>query len=140
MTSPQTPPKTAQIVTPPKDDDDMADTPQIRALRMAVIVMGLLLVVGFLTVIARIVYLASRPAAQGGGPAAAVSAISGAELKPEAVLGLPADANVKTLSLSGDRLAVQYVSPRGDGIAILDLVSGRVVSRVKVQPGESGAK
>lgn len=129
MTSPKSPPQ------PMKDDDEAVDTPQLRALRMAVTVMGLILIVGFLTVIARVVYLASRPPAQAAAQSAAPVAglVGGLPLKPEALLDLPADANVKSLSLSGDRLAVQYVSPRGDGIAVVDLVTGKVVSRIRVE-------
>lgn len=126
------------------NEEQLADTPQIRALRMAVFVMGIVLIVGFLAVIGRIVYLASRTPAQapaqavaagGASPGPAVAPGSAAvALKPEALLELPADANVRSLSLSGERLAVQYTSPRGDGIAVLDLVTGRVVSRVRITP------
>ncbi len=125
-------PKAVAGAAPQDDDEALADTPQIRALRMAVTVMGLILIVGFLTVIARVVYLASRPPAQAVAASGAPAVGSAVALKPEALLELPADASVKAVSLSGDRLAVQYVSPRGDGIAILDLASGRVVSRVKL--------
>lgn len=110
-------------------DDEGEDTPQIRALRIAVAVMSLLLVVGFITVIARIIYLTSRPNAPN---AATATATTGAALKPEAVLGLPAGGSIKSMSLSGNRLAVHYVSPLGDGIAILDLEQGRVLSRVSI--------
>ena len=96
-------------------------------LRMAVIGMSLLLIVGFITVIARIIYLTSRPAT----PVAAATT-AGTPIKPEALLDLPANGSVKSLSLSGNRLAVHYVSPLGDGIAILDLEQGRVVSRLAV--------
>ena len=87
---------------------------------MAVIGMSLLLIVGFITVIARIIYLTSRPAT----PVAAATT-AGTPIKPEALLDLPANGSVKSLSLSGNRLAVHYVSPLGDGIAILDLEQGR---------------
>ena len=102
------------------------------------LLLSAMLVVGLLTVIARIVYLASRPPAQATAVAgAAAGSAPGAgllPLQPEALLELPADASVKALSLSGERLAVQYISPRGDGIAVLDLTTGRVVSRVKLAP------
>lgn len=131
---------TAPAQPPTKDsEEDIADTPQIRALRKAVIGMALLLVVGFVAVIGRVVYLVSRPPAQAsavvqaaGGPAGGTSAAS--PLQSEAALDLPADASIRGLSLAGDRLAVHYSSPRGDGISILDLASGRVVSRVKIAP------
>ena len=130
---------TAPTQPPTKDsEEDIADTPQIRALRKAVIGMALLLVVGFVAVIGRVVYLVSRPPAQAsavaltaGGPAGVAPT---AALQAEAALDLPADASIRGLSLAGDRLAVHYSSPRGDGISILDLTSGRVVSRVRIAP------
>ena len=124
------PPKSGPAISPKtsRDDDAAAEeTPQIRALRMAVIGMSLLLIVGFITVIARIIYLTSRPAAS-----VAAATTAGTPIKPEALLDLPADGSVKSLSLSGNRLAVHYVSPLGDGIAILDLEQGRVISRLAV--------
>ena len=123
-------PKSAPAIYPKTSGDEDAateETPQIRALRMAVIGMSLLLIVGFITVIARIIYLTSRPAT----PVAAATT-AGTPIKPEALLDLPANGSVKSLSLSGNRLAVHYVSPLGDGIAILDLEQGRVISRLAV--------
>ncbi len=112
-----------------KDDEAaFVETPQLRALRMAVIGMGVVLIVGFLIILARIFYLASRPGALTSAPAAAV-------LAAEPALALPASASIKSLSLSGNRLAVQYVSPLGDGVAIIDLETGRTLSRVKITTG-----
>lgn len=113
----------------PRDDDaEFVETPQLRALRLAVIGMGVVLVVGFIIILARIFYLASRPGALASSPAAAV-------LHAEPALQLPAGGAVRSVSLSGNRLAVQYVSPAGDGIAILDLETGRTLSRVKISAG-----
>jgi len=99
---------------------------QVRALKIAIAVMGVLIVVGLLTVIARIIYLAGKPKAQ---PASA-----GSIVVPDARLALPAGAAIRQVSLSGDRLAVHYEAPAGAGIAILDLATGRVLSRVQVVP------
>lgn len=109
-----------------------ADTAQLRALRIAVIVMSLLLVVGFVTVIARIIYLASRSSAQPS--AAAVTALtpsSALALKPEVALPLPPGAAIAGTSLDGARLTVTYTAPTGGGIVILDLETGRVLSRIR---------
>jgi hypothetical protein len=95
-----------------------------RALKFAVIGMGVLIVLGVLTVIGRIVYLASR------GPAA--SGTSAIATTPR--LALPAGAVIRNVSLSGDRMAVHFDATTGSGIAILDLATGRVLSRVELIP------
>lgn len=101
---------------------------QVRALKIAIVVMGILIVLGLLSVIARIIYLAGKPRAQALAPAGAQ------QLASEPRLTLPPGAAIRNVSLSGDRLAVQYDAPSGSGIAILELDSGRVLSRVRIVP------
>ncbi len=96
-----------------------------RNLKIVVIAMGLLIVLGVLTVIGRIIYLASRGGAQ--------SSSSGA-LATAPRLALPAGAAIRSLSMSGDRLAIHFDAASGAGIAILDLASGKVMSRVELVP------
>ncbi len=104
---------------------------QVRGLKIAVIVMGVLLVGGFAFVMAAIVYQASKlggKTADEPGPAAApVSA-------PEATLIIPPDATVTSLALDGDRLALHLQSSAGAEIAVIDVVSGKVLSRIKLEP------
>ena len=95
-----------------------------RMLKVAIVAMGVMVVAGLLTVIGRIVYLASQDGQQ-------ASTASGA-IAPAARLGLPEGASVRSVALSGDRLAVHYDAPGGSGIAILDLASGRALSRVDI--------
>jgi hypothetical protein len=107
----------------------MPDGPGVRALKILVVVMGIMMVVGIVVVIGRIVYLANQRSAQG------TSIVSSASrLAPQAQLALPAGASIRQVSLSGDRLAVYYDSPSGSGVAIMDLATGSVLSRVKVVP------
>lgn len=96
-----------------------------RNLKLAVIAMGVLIVLGVLTVIGRIIYLASR----GGAQSASTSALATAPR-----LSLPAGATIRSLSMAGDRLAVHFDAASGSGIAILDLASGKVLSRVELVP------
>lgn len=112
------------LPTPP-----MPDTPGVRALKFAVIGMGVLIVLGVLTVIGRIVYLANQ-----GPRQASTVAVSGAKLAASPRLSLPAGAQIRQVSLSGDRMAVHYESASGNGIAVLDLVTGNVISRIEVVP------
>ena len=108
------------------DNVNLSD-PQVRALRIAVIVMGVLIVMGLVAVIGRIVYLMARPSA----PSA--SAASG-RLAPEITASLPAGAHIKTVTLLGDRVAIHYEGATGSGIVVIDLASGRTLSRLKVVP------
>jgi hypothetical protein len=96
---------------------------QLKLLKAAIAVMSAILVVGFAVVAGRIAYLASQSGRQ-ALPAPA----------PQAQLDLPAGAQVRGMSMSGERLAVHYEAPSGAGIAILDLVTGRSVTHINVVP------
>ena len=98
---------------------------QVRVLKIAVIVMGLLLAGGFAFVLAAIVYQASG-GGRGGIPA-------GAE-PTAAELHVPKDATVSALSLNGDRLALHLQSSAGPEIVVLDLKTGTVLARIKLMP------
>lgn len=111
------------------------DTPSMRMMKYAVIGMGIVLILGFFIILARIVYLTSRMDA---------SVPAGQTLS----VGVPVGAEVTTMSLSGNRLALHLTGPsQGERfITIVDLASGRVISRVRLVPesgeaasGDSGA-
>jgi hypothetical protein len=100
---------------------------QVRILKIAVIVMGILLVGGFAFVLAAIVYQASRPKQDGA-----------VTLPPDgaaAIIDLPVGpgAGVTALTLDGNRLALHLTGGDGPEIVVLDLASGKVVSRVKLK-------
>jgi hypothetical protein len=97
---------------------DMFTPSQIRALKFAVVGMGVLLLAGFALVIGRIVYLTNRAPPLERPPAATASQPSA---KP---LALPPGAVVRHLSMSDSRLAVHFEGPGGSGIRILDLAQG----------------
>jgi hypothetical protein len=104
---------------------------QVRILKVAVIAMGILLVGGFAFVLAAIVYQASRPAQVAAGRSATDSLTqSGLNID----LPVPRDASVGALSLDGNRLAVQLNGSAGAEIAIIDLASGKIVARVRLEP------
>ena len=91
---------------------------QVRMLKIAVIVMGVLLVGGFAFVLAAIVYQASRPAQDGRvAGAQAVPGQGGVSID----LPVPAGAAVSAMSLDGNRLAVHLNGPAGPEIAVIDL-------------------
>jgi hypothetical protein len=100
---------------------------QVRVLKIAVIVMGLLLVGGFAFVLAAIVYQASR-----GGQDRDASAppLGGMDVE----FAIAKDASVTALSLDGDRLAVHLDSAAGPEIAVVDLRTGKIIARIKLKP------
>lgn len=105
---------------------------QVKVLKIAVIMMGLLLVGGFAFVLAAIVYQASR-----GGqstPSAEAEATAGGRTPALSELPIPKDATVTSLALDGDRLALHLSSPAGGEIAVIDLRSGKVIARIKLKP------
>jgi hypothetical protein len=103
---------------------------QVRILKIAVILMGILLVGGFAFVLAAIVYQASRPAQDRTEIGA--TALSG-EGTLDMDLGIPRDATVTGLELDGNRLAVTLGGGAPE-IVVIDLASGKVVARLRLKP------
>jgi hypothetical protein len=101
---------------------------QVRVLKIAVIVMGLLMVGGFAFVLAVIVYQASQVGQGGREATGAVPGTAASELQ------IPKDATVGSLALDGDRLALHLSSQAGSEIAVIDLRSGKVIARIKLTP------
>ena len=91
---------------------------QVRLLKVAVIVMGLLLVGGFAFVLAAIVYQASRGGQDGATGGAAANGVE-----------LPV-----AKDLDGDRLAIHLNSGAGPEIAVVDLKTGKIVARIRLKP------
>lgn len=102
---------------------------QVRILKVAVIVMGALLVGGFAFVLAAIVYQASHSTqGKGATPSAAITPPADFDLK------LPKEGAVSGLALDGNRLAVHVNGSAGPEILVLDLTSGQVAARIKLKP------
>jgi hypothetical protein len=103
---------------------------QVRVLKIAVIVMGILLVVGFGLVMVAIVYQASQlPDKESQAPARA------AAVPPEAQteLAIPPGAKVTSLALDGDRLALHLESSAGPEVVVVEIGTGKVLSRIKLK-------
>ena len=100
---------------------------QVRVLKIAVIVMGILLVGGFAFVLAAIVYQASKAGQDRAVPQAMMEGMG-------AALPIPKDASISALSLDGDRLALHLHSAEGPEIIVVDLKTGKVVARIELQP------
>jgi hypothetical protein len=103
---------------------------QVRILKIAVIVMGILLVGGFAFVLAAIVYQASHPRQDVTAPLPAVNLGAG----PVIELPVGQGAGLTTMSLDGNRLALHLNSADGPEIVVIDLASGKILARVKLKP------
>ena len=114
-------------------EDAFLTPPQLRALKIAVAVMSVILFLLMGGIVARIIYLASSK------PGVPIAAAGSAILAPplaEIGLALPAGAVIRSATLSGNRLAIHHTdaarSGDADSITILDLATGRVISTVQI--------
>ncbi len=86
----------------------------MRALKILVVVMGVMIVVGVIVLVATLVQRA-------GGTSVA--------LAPDAKFSEPAGTHIAGTSLSGDRVALQLQGGGPDRVVVIDLRTGRVVGR-----------
>jgi hypothetical protein len=118
----------------------LPSTMNVRMLKIAVGSMAVLIVAGLGAVMWKIVDLAHEgsTAVDDAKPSAVdmkSAPSTGAALSPEALLALPKGATVRSISLSGTRLAVHYETVGGAEIAILDLETGKALTRIKLPVG-----
>ena len=111
----------------------LVNAEQIRWLKRAIVIMTALLVAGIVVLAGRVIYLARAGGTQAANGASGVYAQP--VLLPEARLALPAGAEIRSMTLSGSRLAVEHTGAGSSAITVLDLATGQVVSRVTVTRG-----
>ncbi len=103
-----------------------------RILKIIVVTLAILLFAGLLAAVARVIYLASAPVTQPASSALMPAATPTPAIRPEQTLALPPGAQVRSVSLSGNRLAVHYDVGSVAGIAVLDLETGRAITNVTI--------
>ncbi len=95
----------------------------MRALKIAVVVMGVLIVAGTAALIVAVVQrIGGPPAPSGGGLPRAI----------EAVLQEPAGTRIAAIATMPDRLAVQLQGGGMDRVVLIDPRSGAVVGRISL--------
>lgn len=99
---------------------------QVRVLKWAVIIMGIMLVGGFALVISAIVYQASNLGESTPAPAATSSSTA------VRALVVPSGMSVSRMAMGDNRLAVYLEGPAASEIRIIDLGSGTLMHRIPV--------
>ncbi len=101
-----------------------------RILKVVVVALALLIFAGLAAIVWRVIYLASPSATQPAQPTLAI--------RPAQSLQLPPGAQARSISLSGNRIAVHYEAGGVAGIAIFDLQTGRLVTDLAVESRPAG--
>lgn len=104
---------------------------QVRILKRVVIAMGVMLVAGFILVIAVIIYQASTGGDSADPAGAAVTPATA--LTPHGALSVPKGMTISHMALDDNRLAVHLTGPAGGKILIIDLGTGIVVSTISIK-------
>jgi hypothetical protein len=94
--------------------------PNTRALKIAVIVMGVLLLIGFGAVIVTLIYQAKHPKVEAAVPPRALAA------------ALAPGGAVDHVALDGNRLAVGLHDRDGRRIVVFDLAKGRATAVIRL--------
>ena len=103
-----------------------------RILKFAVVFMGILLIVGFMVVVITIAYRAVKLGQKADPPAAQV--IDTQSGFPQLDLDIAPGSSVSRIELGGDRMAVHVTGGASDEILIIDIASGKLVGRVRLEP------
>jgi hypothetical protein len=108
----------------------------MRALKVLVVVMGMLLVGGTTALIVAVIERARQHLAE---PAAAPPAPPGRGFG-RAVVDLPAGARVIAVEPAGERLVVRIgLAEGGEALILIDARTGAKLGTIELRPGETGA-
>ncbi len=125
-----------QQISPPDDQGPLSPT-GVKALKFAVVAMGIMIVVGVGVVIGRIIYLASQsPDARTSSAAAITRPIT---LRATGKIVLPNGARATQVSIAERNLIVLYEGDQGSGVVIFDVENGRQLSHLTFSNGSGGA-
>jgi len=104
----------------------------MRGLKTLVIVLGVLLIGGVVTLVGTVVWRGTHPVAS--SPVAAEPRLPGPPF--ETTLDLPSGAEIASIEAAGERLVLQVVLPRGRRqLVIVDIRSGTLLGTIKLHTG-----
>ena len=111
------------------NDNGPLNAAQVRALKIAIAVMTLLIFGALLAIVYRLIsHKPSKPVM----PVATLTAPAASQ-----TLLLPQNAVVKSLHLNANRLIVHYKAAAGEGAIIQDLATGKPLTQIKFLPKTS---
>lgn len=110
-------------------DDGPLSPAGVKALKFAIVAMGVMIIVGLVLMVGRIIYLASKP------KPAKTAATAVTTLAAEVSVWLPPATRAKHLALDGDRLSVLYEGDGGSGAIVIDLTRGKTISSITFKSG-----
>ena len=113
----------------PESDADADAPPPHRALKAAVLIMGILLIVGFFVVFTTIIY---RTVNSGGE--SRVSQRPSGPSYGNVEVSLPSGAIVGETELDGDRMIVRYTLNGATGYIVFDIKRGYEIGRFNLRP------
>ena len=132
---------TLHTTTPPRhttrsaNDNGPLSSDQVKALKIAIVVMGVMILAMLLAIVARVIYLSTnKPHASASAPLAANIDAGAAALAPMHNFSLPPGARVRNMSLRGNRLLVQLDTNGTTRARIYDLTNGKLLSDVTFEP------
>jgi hypothetical protein len=100
----------------------------VRALKILVVVMGVMLVVGFVALVISIAYVAKHR------QTAAPLVTAGPAPYTAPAIELPAGARIETMALATNRLVLSIIMPDGDReLLVLDPASGRRLGTIPLR-------
>lgn len=126
-----TPPRNA---TRSANDNGPLSSGQVKALKIAIAVMGIMIIAALLAIVGRVIYLSTNKPAP--GTPQAVTAVTPA-FAPEHAFSLPPGAKVVRMSLEGNRLLVHYDLVGLPHASIYDLANGRRLSGITFQTDDA---
>lgn len=106
---------------------------QIAILKVAVLVMGVIFIVGFAALLVTIFYQSTQLVTKSTDQTTPSAPPAGASPVPAFDIAVSKDQTVESVTMDGNRVALYLNGPDGREIAVVDLVNGKVVSRVRLK-------
>lgn len=130
---------TLHTSTPPRhatqsaNDNGPLSSGQLKALKIAIVVMGVMIVAILLAIVGRVIYLSSdKPSASAALPVAAAG--EQADLAPSHTFSVPPGTRIRQMTLRGNRLLVNLEIDGTSRARIYDLTNGTLLSEVTFAP------
>lgn len=105
---------------------------QVKVLKWAIAIMGVLIIAALLAIFARVIYLSGTSPKNQAAPSVRSAPVSGEQFVPAASMALPEGAEIRSVDLKGGKLIVHFRKAGESGVHILDMASGETVSRIMI--------